>query len=132
MITRENIEVRQFYPLQDASAVPVPIGMCRVVAKCVLSHEMMVDERAVPQFSKELKEGMENKLKDAILREIYGDIAKKLYEKRAEILLCVPSSYLFRATEAFNDILDLLPNHAQYSIPEWMGKGEINKEPHDL
>jgi hypothetical protein len=127
MITREQISVRQIAhdeAKESANArgsllgAQVPPGCIKVRARLLLEHEMIVDEQAVPKFNKELIEGMENKLKDAILRKIYGDVAKKIYEKRAEILICVPQAYLFKATEAFNDILELLPQHAQYSIPE--------------
>lgn len=132
MITRENISVKKFFPSQEPEAIPVPHGMCLVMAKCVLSHETMIDEQIIPEYRKELIESIENKVKDAILRKIYGDIAKKIYEKRSEILICVPASYLFKATEAFNEMLELLPQHAQYSIPEWMNKGKKEVEPHDL
>lgn len=117
MIRREYISAKRIVHGEE-KADSIPVGCSKIRAKLLLEHEMIVNDESIPKYNHNLIEGMENKVKDAILRKIYGEVTKRIYEKRGEVLIMIPARDLNRAIEAFNYILDCLPNHAQFSRPE--------------
>lgn len=105
MITRDKITFEQ---LDNEPGVPKDYTMLRVDVR--LHRTTRVDKQGLPQYRKELKEGLENACKDVLLREVYGEAAEKVAALFYTAVKYIgPTHQLKELEEKYNAVIDALP-----------------------